>query len=123
MKNTPKSMSSMSSILAKIETKNILWCSKQCLVHGAAKDTDILQSLWWIALWQHDKVLKIALPSQCFQGPQSWPVDFAESILLMIGAIFAQLGHSFHEYSKPVMNFIGLGYGIFKHIFIKDEGH
>ena len=47
------------------------------------------------------EVLKIALPPQRFVGA----VDFAESILHIIWAIFAQLGRALHEYSRPVMQF------------------
>ena len=57
------------------------------------------------------KVLKIALLPQRFEGT----VDFAESILHMVRAIFAQLGHALNEYSRPVMQFNCLGYGIFAH--------
>ena len=57
-----------------------------------------------------DEVLKIAIPPQRFEGA----VDFAESILHMIRAIFAQLGHALNEYSRPVMQFNGLGDGIFE---------
>ena len=57
----------------------------------------------------NDEVLKIALPPQRFVGA----VDFAESILHMIRAIFAQLGHALNEYSGPAMQFNCLGDGIF----------
>ena len=48
----------------------------------------------------NDEVLKIALLPQRFEGP----VDFAESTLHMILAVFAQLGPALNEYSRPVMN-------------------
>ena len=69
----------------------------------------------------NDKVLKIALPPQRFQ----WAVDSTDSILHMIWAIFAQLGHASNEYSRPFMQFNGLGDGIFciMYVLIEDEGH
>ena len=67
----------------------------------------------------YDEVLQISLPPQRFEGA----VDFAESILHMIRAIFAQLDHALNEYSMPVMQFNGLGDEIFKYVFIEDEGH
>ena len=59
----------MSSILAKIETKKTFWCSKQCAVHGAAKDTNILRShRIMAAATAADGDLKIALPPQRLEG-------------------------------------------------------
>ena len=58
----------------------------------------------------NDEDLKIALPPQRFVGA----VEFAESILHMIRAIFAQLGHTLNEYSRhAAMQFNCLGDGIF----------
>ena len=110
-------MSSMSSILAKIETKKILWCSNfkamrrawHCQGHKHITQS-VVDHIMAAATAANNEVLKIALPPLCFKGA----VDFAESILHMIWAIFAQLGHELNEYSRLDMQFNGLGDGIFE---------
>ena len=65
----------------------------------------VVDHIMAVATAADDDVLKIVLPPQRFEIP----VDFAESVLHIFRAIIAQLGHTLNKYSRPVMNFKGLG--------------